>query len=411
MAKKLGWWLVALVAVVIPCLASAQEESVYEAKNGEGTVNEAGIPVGAFLFSPSLELIYERKDNIFLTETDKVHDSVYVVRPRLMLELPVAENYFRVVYMPQYRNYKDFNFTEHWSHFLDFQAHVDTPSGFELKLDNRLVRGTLETAEFDPGRENPIGLSPFFKDRAQVTLGYAVSETDFLGADINYTTVRFDDQNTTFYDYDTFEGGLLYRRAMSPLMNMTAGVGGSHNSVSDTDSFRGYDGWYARAGVDGEFTQNLSGNFRLGYEKQRHDKDLDGRRQEFSGLTIDSSIKYSAMEGSSLELELGRAAYLSNFEGNGFYTSEKIGLNFDTMIVGQLFGTAGFTFQRNDYDRANAGERKRRDDLKRATLGIGYHFTDIISARGNWRYENRDSNLSGFDYKANVFLVNLIFGY
>ncbi len=429
-SKKLGWWLLALVAISIPAMAFAQEESVLEARGNGSGVNEAGIPVGAFLFSPTLELIYEHKDNIFLAEKGdcvgqlfgKCSDSVYLVRPRLMLELPVAENYFRVVYMPQWRDYKDYGLDDHWTHWVDFQAQVDTPSGFELKLDNRLVRGVMETPEFDPGREVLFGASPFLKDRANVLIGYAITETDQLGVDMTYTTTSFDDPTSVFYDFDTFEGGAKYRRNLGPLLNMSFGVGGIHNSVSNTDDFRNFDGFYGRATMDGEIAPNLSGTIMFGYEKRRFDRmEGTGIRQEFSGVTIDTNLKYAISEGTSLEFELGRTPYLSAFGDNAFYVSDHLGVFAATNLYGGLFATFAAYWSNNDYRRrseAPYASKKRSDDILRISAGVGYHFTDMLSLRANYRYEDRDSNIKaadllhpGFSYKANTILVNLVVGY
>lgn len=430
MSKKLGWGILVFAMLLVPVLAGAQEESAVADKTSS-TVNEAGIPVGAFLFSPSLELIYENKDNIFLADKGdcvddmmgKCSDSLYVVRPRLMLELPVAENYFRLVYIPQYRDYKNYPFNDNWSHFVDFQAVVDSPSGFQLKLADRLVRGVLETNEYDAGHEVAYGAEPFMKDGATLDIGYAITETDYLGAEINYNVVRFDNPTSLFYDYDTLEGGLAYRRNVGPLMNFFLGAGASRGNVDETqtDSFRNFTGWYGRGGIDGEIAANLSGKISLGYANQKFDKMTDGSRQEFSGLIADCRLTYGFAEGSSVELELSRSPYFSNFDTNAFYTADKIGLTLDMMLVGKLFGSLGGSWQQNDYDQASSAPwegKKRSDDLTRLSVGLGYHFTDYLSLRANYRYEDRNSNIDWVDaahpgnsYTANTFLVNLVVGY
>lgn len=421
MSKKLGWLFLAVAVTVLPQVAFAQEESVFDGSEQGSTVNEAGIPLGAFLFSPTLELIYEGKDNIFLTDRDEVDDTVYVVRPRLMLELPVAENYFRVVYVPQWRDYADYEFDDNWSHFVDFQAMVDTPSGFSLKINDRMVRGVLETPEVDPGRELYYSEEPFFKNQIELMMGFAFTETDFVGADVSYTTVRYDEANDAFYDYDLLEAGLAYRRAMNPLASMVFTAGIAQNSVSHTAEFREYDGWYGRVGFEGELTPNMAGELRVGYESREFGRISDGSRPEYSGLTADMSLRYSFSDSSSFELEIGRAPYLSNYEENAFYTADRVAASFDFGIVGDLFGTVGASWHQNQYEEESEaiyGGDDREDDILRWGLGLGYHFTDWLSMRANWRYEERDSNLNwvspsapGFDYEANVFLVNLVVGY
>jgi hypothetical protein len=433
------WWLLALGVAALPFAASAQEEPGVTG-TADSSVREAGIPLGAFLFSPSLEAIYERKDNIFLTDKLTESDTVYVVRPRLLLELPVSENYFRLVYTPQWRDYKDHDevLDEKWSHFLDFRAVVDTPGGFEMRLDNRLARGGIETWEYDPGREVYYATSPFLKDSAALGLGYSVSETDYLGVVVSYDTVRFDDDPITntdpdpsiapppvFSDYDNLTAGFAYRRALGPLLALGFELGTKRSTVDDFES-RDSKGFYASVGLSGELTPNLTGDIRAGYEKRRFDREADGRRQEFKGFTLDTRLRYAISDTSSMEFVLTRTPYLSGFEDQGFYVSDYLGVNLDLGLVDKLFLTAGAGLGKNDYDRRtetpSLSAKRRSDDLRRFQVGIGYHFTDFLSLRANWRRENRDSNLAWvdhlnhpfgapYDYSANVYMVNLVVGY
>jgi hypothetical protein len=110
-----------------------------------GNTGEA-IPVGPFLFSPTLQLTWEDRDNIFLRpEGQKFQDNIYLARARLMFEIPVYESYFRFTYTPQYRDFEKYNLEEKWSHFVDVGADLAFSSGVELNLNYRFVNANLET--------------------------------------------------------------------------------------------------------------------------------------------------------------------------------------------------------------------------------------------------------------------------
>ncbi|HSN54521.1 MAG TPA: hypothetical protein VLT32_07595, partial [Candidatus Sulfomarinibacteraceae bacterium] len=84
--------------------------------------SDEAIPVGPFIFSPTLQLSWQHRDNIFFTPDDEVADQVLLIRGQLLFEIPVYESYVRFSYTPQYRDYREYSLEDNWQHFFDAAA-------------------------------------------------------------------------------------------------------------------------------------------------------------------------------------------------------------------------------------------------------------------------------------------------
>ena len=104
------------------------------------------MPVGRFLFYPTIVLENAQDDNVFYQSRDLPNEIVYsglwTFSPRLSFELPTGENSFRFTYAPTYRDYTSDQFqqVENWSHFADLDASLhDDPENILGSLCGRRV--------------------------------------------------------------------------------------------------------------------------------------------------------------------------------------------------------------------------------------------------------------------------------
>jgi hypothetical protein len=126
-------------------------------------------------------------------------------------------------------------------------------------------------------------------------------------------------------------------------------------------------------------------------------------------------INWELAHGSHLRLNLLRSPYPSNFENNAYYTATGGTLTYK-LERHRVFGELFVHLQNNDYelpvvDPARPGvEMERSDDIMNLGLGLGYRFTNILSLRGTYMYEDRDT-LFPYSYTINIWTLGLVIGY
>ncbi len=183
--------LLYLLVLVVTLPVSGQSSQGYDpprlANSGEA------ISVGPFLFSPALQLSWQHRDNIFFTPDNEVADQVYLARAALVFELPIYESYVRFSYTPQYREYKDYELAENWSHFFDLSGAFEFSNGLVLDVIYQYIYGNLEVREVDPGGELVFGDSPFSKNFLGIGLDYWITARDGIGVEVDYADISYDD--------------------------------------------------------------------------------------------------------------------------------------------------------------------------------------------------------------------------
>ncbi len=394
-----------LLVVLVSAFAFAQDSMIQET-NGEPS--KEGIIIGKMVLSPSVEFVYENKDNIFLTEKNEVSDDIYTIRPKIMLELPKETSYLRFAWVPQYRDYADMELNENWTHFFDAEASFKTPGGLELKIADHYIKdGILEVTELDPGAELVYNDAPFNKNTAMLDLKYFFSDTTGFGLYADMQDVDFDNSYSNFawYDWSSETFGVSFQRYMNPLLRMALGIDYKNFSPEGTVNWREYSGYNYYVQFYGDFTPTVNASIKVGYE----DLDFDGTDEDYADWSAAASVVWNFADSRNLTLAINRGAYASNYETVTSYTNNTIQLAYNFTIVERLFGSVGALFAKNDYNDFN-----RTDDTWGILGHIGYHFSPLVSARLNLRHEERDSTevcFQGCDYKVNAVLLNLVIGY
>jgi len=96
-----------------------------------------------------------------------------------------------------------------------------------------------------------------------------------------------------------------------------------------------------------------------------------------------------------------------NFNDQGvsdsYYTSHRVSLNVGHIFLEKIKVGAGGYYQRADYERTtgltpSGATELREDDTYYVSASIGYIFDDWLTFSVSASYEDRDSNLQGYDY-------------
>jgi len=404
----------ALVAVLVVALCGASPGAAQSSaiRSGIAANPEEGIVVGPFLFSPAVELSWESRDNIFFTATNEVSSDVYLARARFMFELPIYDSYVRFSYSPQYRDYGNWDQSRPWTHYVDAAAAFELPSGLKLTAAYSFVSGSQETREIDPGGELVFGDRAFEKHLANLEVAYWMTPTDGLRVtgtlnDVSYTDAPQNLGGIDFFDYSRLGLGAGWLHQLSPTSvldlsyrheDFDATPRGSFFDQRDTTSEQ------LTLGLTGQLTPVLASELQVGWRTTEIDDGGTAGTEEFSSWVVSGSLTWEMAHGSSLVLDVLRWDYPSAYSTNAYYTATGGSLTYN-LNRDRLFGSARLRLQNNDYEVGG-----RSDDITSYGLGLGYRFTNLLSLRGSYLYEQRES-LEQYSYEANIFLLALVVGY
>jgi len=404
-----------VLGAVIALPTSAQEMSSGTGDVGAIPVNtDEAIPVGPFIFSPSLQLSWQDRDNIFFTPDDEVADQLILARAQLLFEVPVYTSYIQFSYSPQYRDYKNYELEDKWQHFFDAAAAFEFSSGFNLNLGYSYIIGNLETREVDPGGEVFWGDRPYRKQSARVGGDYWITGRDGVVFNVAWDDLDYDDPEL-FYDYTRLTAGVGWIHQLSPVLVMDVKYGINFFDAKDTlfenNDFRDSVSHALTAGFRGQINPVIATEFRVGYGVVSYDPRPDEPQvEDFKGAVLNGFISWEMAHGSSLRLDLLRRPYPSNFGDNANYLASGASLMY-ALNRGNVFGQVRGRFQNNDYTRPDriTGE-DRSDDIYTFGIGLGYRFTYYLSLWGTYLYEDRES-LYRYSYTINTFSLGLVVGF
>ena len=406
-----------LICLLISVPVSAQSQAPISTQGSEGIpvyTNEA-IVVGPFLFSPALQLLWQDRDNIFFTPDNEVRDQVYTATARLLFEVPIFESYLQFAYTPQYRQYKDYELKDKWTHIVDVLGAFEFASGLRLNAAYRYFVGNLETREVDPGGELIWGDRRFVKNFLAVNGDYWITPTDGIVFTGSWTDLDHEDPDL-FYDYTRLEAGLGWLHQLSPILVMDVSYGHIEFDAKDAEnysnSFRDSSSDDLTVGWRGQLSPVVATELRVGYRRTSFDvMPGDPPVRDFSGVIANGFISWNLAHDSILRLDVLRSDYPSNYGPNANYVATGASLMY-TLERGSWYGQARGRYQNNDYELPDptVGEI-RSDDIATFGLGLGFRFTELLSLYGTYLYEDRDSTIYEATYKTNIFSLGLVFGF
>lgn len=384
-----------------------------------------GIPMGNAVFYPSVEAQYTHTDNLYMRDSSSplgnISDSFWIIRPELGFEFPFKQSYVRLNLAYQYKDYETFQLSHHNTYYADFDSKFKSAGGTALTLQAGYIRGTQETKEFDPGYEVVFGNTPFNRYHGTIGLDLPVNQLNTVGIFGAYNTVDFRDASSTgylpFFGYKQWTGGLKWMYQYSPLATFiltykytdSKPKNNAYDYTLYTNMQKQYHAQTFLVGWKGDTSRFLSGSIDLGFKNMKF---IDNPYSDFSGFVADAGLHFKTSEFSGLDLKAYRQADQSAYNINNYYTATGGQLQIEHQVTRYFFWTAGYLYQVNQYPDgtvavidgqplpymffATQGQR-RRDKISRAYGEVGWHFTQQLSFRLNYRYEDRNSNVDYFD--------------
>jgi len=212
-------------------------------------------------------------------------------------------------------------------------------------------------------------------------------------------------------DFNQYGGALRVSYETLPGVKPFVEVGGDirkHDLPFDRDGLqRDSKGLTPRIGSTFDFARKLTGEISVGYMERKFD---DPTLLKLKGIVGDASVIWKATGLTTATLTATSRAEETVLAGVSGVLRRDVGVQIDHALRRWLIWTVRAGYGTDDYigdPCACNGFIDRKD--KRVSLGsaLVYKFNRDVWLKGEYIYDQRDSNVEGNSYRANVFLLGL----
>ncbi|MCS0496094.1 outer membrane beta-barrel protein [Ancylobacter sp. MQZ15Z-1] len=372
-----------------------------------------GVPVGSFIFLPSLYLAGGYDSNITASGTNVKDDAVLTVRPAFELKSDWLrhflsfDGYFQ---SGSYASYSDADY-QNWS--LGSRGRLDVTQDFELMGYARYAH----LNELPGDDETNTGLtSPLPYDRTTAGVGFR-KEFNRL-----WTTGTFDFRDR---DYDNFLDGAptdqSYRDGQTYQVSGRVGydispltswfVGGSYYWYDMQDVNYDAEEYDVVTGLKFEPSRLLRGEAYVGYRDWSTD---NGYLNGASGVTYGADLNWFVSPLATVTFTALQEVLTSNYIYDGIMgsavTSNEVGVRLDYELRRNIVLSGWFNYQNQDYE-----EYPRNDDTYFMGAELRYLINRYATATLNYSYTDFDTNFDNIngaeDYNRSVVTAGITLTY
>jgi hypothetical protein len=369
-------------------------------------LDPANYQAGPLLFTPTLDTRIGFTDNLFREDDDEKDTGFTVARPRLQTWVEQGLNTYSFTYeLADFRYFdsSDDDFTDHTFN-LDLHHEFNARNmvnvigeyyaGHEERgtgLSEGLAELIDEPVEIDRaifGGDYTYGSKA---SRGRVRLGAKATDHEYQNFD---STTRFRDRER--YDYS---GAFFWK--VAPRTDATVElryIDTEYDRTNPADPAGTLDSEEINylVGVLWEATAQTSGSVKVGYYDREYDS---GERSDDDGFSWEVDVTYKPRTYSRLNLESKR--YFEETNGLG----DAVDTNQTSLSWDHDWNTRSSTGMRFMVGTEDYTGSAREDDLYGIEASYIYALRRWVDLGVGYRYEDRDSDLSLFDYTRNeVFL-------
>lgn len=372
---------------------------------------------GKFIIKPKISGSWQIDSNFYKSENNEREVYTYLLKPGIELGYETARSMLLLDYTLNAYDYDDKD---------------DIPSGQESAGKDDYVGhiGTF-TARTSPFDRLTLGLDEsYYKTRDPAASDRFSNSTDRDKFMINRLTP------TIFYEFkNKFAAGLRYR-----------------NTITDYDSSTGEDSMEHRGMFDLIYNLNRSTSLDLEYKIWTLDYDLASSdyisnqlkligRKQYRYFSFEAGAGYHDRNFDDSDLEdidivtyriaatcqnppppeTQPRSYITlvselNFNdlgvGDSYYKAHRLTLDAGHIFLEKISVNIGGYYQKSDYEStegltSSGSTELRDDDTYNISGSIGYKFTDWLTSSVKTGYEERNSNLAGYDYENTFFMIQL----
>lgn len=354
-------------------------------------------------FFSEVDVELANDDNIYRVIDELASSDTYIsIKPELQVVGAVGKQRFAVSYSGDFAKYSDYKEADYSDHDLQGQINLEHTLRFSTnfaagyKRDHEepgsINRIQLDLQEYNQFKQNFIlaGIS-YGRENAigKLSLDYRKTNKDYINNGLDFLD----------FEADSLTARFTYR--VAPKTNVYIEGIQSQYDYEPASTFE-LDNDYQRVelGIEWDFTNKLTGDVSVGYQKRDYDLDT---AQDIDGLAYNGEIAWEINSYTVMAAEARREAVDSSLEEAGGFlrTTYSLSLGHEFTELVKLTTNLGYSkdelvFSSNRQDKQYALEVK-----------LDYELLHNLTVGASYTYEERDSTLATADYKANIVALML----
>jgi hypothetical protein len=375
--------------------AFAQGQPVQPAQ----TSGAGSIPIGPLVVYPGINLAVGHDDNLFLTPNVTRSSAFTVLSPYVRAEAKHGPHTFDATLRIDDGRYNSSSPDDYTDYSLRGNGDLVFSGRAGLKLRADYLHGHDPRGSTDavitatPNEYNNYGIGGLFRYGAPGARGRI--EIDGSLYTRRYTNNRL---ATESIDHDTNQiGGTFYWRVM-PRTELLAQL--TYTDFNYLQGISTQDSSETRflVGAKWEATAKTSGYAKFGRLRKEFDSPA---QQNTSDSSWDLGVRWSPLTYSVFDFVTNRQTYESTGLGNTILGTN-YGVTWSHGWSSRLRTQALANYRTDDYKGFD-----RNDDTTSFGLRADYDFRRWLRFGAQYTYWNRDSNLSTFEYKRNLFMLTV----
>jgi hypothetical protein len=406
---KKRYWAGALGGVILagaalPALAqsSGAVRPQYKIPDGAAPAEDApkGIPMGeGVTLFPTGNVIFGRDSNLFLTSTAARSSDFYILNPGFKVEAKGETNIYSLAYNARVGRYT----SSSADNYVDSNANVQ--GEFVISRSSGLRLGGDFATGHDPRGSTDRGISgePDQYRIAGPSVLWAYGANDAYGRfelqaarqQKRYTNNR---ATTVGSDRDTNNYATRFFVKVAPRTSFLVEYREDYYDYNLATSLQDSRERRYFAGVTWEATAATTGTIRVGQQTKHFDV---SSVPNFSGSAWEANVQWTPVSYSKFDLVTSKATSESTGLGS-FVLNKRYGVTWSHGWT-QRFLTA-VTYNRSQDDFIGAIRSDKTDALG---LKLNYRLTRTVTLGGELNHTKRDSNLSQYEYKRNLYQLTL----
>ena len=367
-----------------------------------------GIRVGAFILRPAIDVTGGYDSNPG-RNTRPEGSPLYVVAPELQIKSDWARHEFRANLRGNYTGYTELPSlnSPSFESILDGRIDVTRQTRVELQSRFQVATDTPGSPNFQADVARPTiytnvgGTAALFHRFNRLEIGgkAIVDRTRYEDSELtDGTTVNNKDRDFAAYGLE-LRGSYELTPGVKPFAAVTGDKRVYDLSVDSFGVQRDSRGLTPRLGTTFELSRQLTGDVSVGYLRRTYE---DPQLQDLNGIVADASLIWTASALTKATFTAKSTVYESTDPEVSGVLARDFGVQVDHSFREWLIGMLKFGYGLDDYVGTS-----RVDQRLSVAAGLTYKMNRNVQWKGEVRREQRDSNVQGEDYTANIFLLGL----
>ncbi|WP_421729254.1 outer membrane beta-barrel protein [Brevundimonas sp.] len=371
-----------------------------------------GLPLGAFMAFPRLELGAEFNDNIFAVKTGEQDDIILFAKPSVSVVSNWSRHALDLFAEAALNRYQDFGSEDHnnWS------------TGFDGRVD--VTRSTILNAGASYSELTEPRSAASTDVRAAEPIEYSTAQT-YLAAARTFSRTKFsgraDWRNFDYQDAETVAGlpidqdnrdrdlySLAGRvdYAISPATALFVQVGGNERDYGDASgpgfAPRDSSGYEVLGGANFELGATSRGEVAVGYVSQDFD---NAAYSDVDGFAARAQVEWFPTQLTTVTFTGGRSVEDAGVNGAGGYLASSAGVRVDHELRRNIILGAGLSYTFDDYEDIDR-EDERLNLSANATYLVNRRLG--VSLAASRLDQSSDGVAPGRDFTVNRLTVSLV---